>query len=85
MKRKELTMKENKFYETIKLLSNKKISFKRAVILLNYSKKQVRRLLNRYQKYGKKYFIHKNSNKTSHNKINQFKKDKIINLYIDYD
>lgn len=64
----ELNDKENLKYEIIKKVVNKEISKKDAERKLNLSKKQINRLITKFNEQGKEGFIHKNRGKKNKNK-----------------
>lgn len=67
--------KEELKYTTIERIINNKISIKEAMYILNQSRRNINRLINKYKAEGKNGFIHKNKGKENKNK----KSNKIIN------
>lgn len=67
--------KEELKYITIRKIINNEITIKEAMYILNQSRRNVNRLVNKYKTEGKDGFIHKNKGKENKNK----KSDKIIN------
>ena len=67
--------KEELKYITIEKIINSEITIKEAMYILNQSRRNVNRLINKYKTEGKDGFIHKNKGKENKNK----KSDKIIN------
>lgn len=78
----ELDNKENKKYEIIEKIVNKKITRKEAMFELNMSRQQIYNLMIIYNTQGKKGFIHKNKGKIPSNKIEQQVIEEIENLYL---
>ena len=64
----ELNDKEKLKYETIEKVINKEISKKDAESKLKLSKKQISRLITKFNEQGKEGFIHKNRGKKNKNK-----------------
>lgn len=81
MKGLQLTMKEKDKYKTIAKVHNKKISIKRAAIILGLSERRVRDLLLIYKNDGLSGFSHKSKNKTPVNKAPSELSNTIIALY----
>lgn len=67
--------KEELKYITTRKIINNEITIKEAMYILNQSRTNVNRLVNKYKTEGKDGFIHKNKGKENKNK----KSDKIIN------
>ena len=67
--------KEELKYTTIEKIINNEITIKEAISILNQSRRNINRLINKYKTEGKDGFIHKNKGKENKNK----KSDKIIN------
>ena len=67
--------KEELKYTTTRKIINNEITIKEAMYILNQSRRNVNRLVNKYKTEGKDGFIHKNKGKENKNK----KSDKIIN------
>lgn len=67
--------KEELKYITTRKIINNEITIKEAMYILNQSRRNVNRLVNKYKTEGKDGFIHKNKGKENKNK----KSDKIIN------
>lgn len=67
--------KEELKYITTRKIINNEITIKEAMYILNQSRRNVNRLINKYKTEGKDGFIHKNKGKENKNK----KSDKIIN------
>lgn len=67
--------KEELKYTTIEKIINNEITIKEAISILNQSRRNINRLINKYKIEGKDGFIHKNKGKENKNK----KSDKIIN------
>lgn len=67
--------KEELKYTTIERIINNKITIKEAMYILNQSRRNINRLINKYKDEGKNGFIHKNKGKENKNK----KSNKIIN------
>jgi transposase len=76
-----LTMKEEKYYQTIKQVSEGKIKKKRAAIKLDLSLRHIDRLLKNYQNVGKATFSHGNKNRRPKHALSSELKQKIANLY----
>lgn len=81
MKKIELNMEENKRYEAIKLLVDKRGNKKRLAIELGITIRQVNRLIVGYKEYGKEFFIHGNKGRKPKNAIDEKTKELIKNLY----
>lgn len=58
-------------YSTIQKVINNQISINEAMLILNQTRRNINRLINKYKKEGENAFIHKNTGKTSKNKINE--------------
>lgn len=67
--------KEELKYITTRKIINNEITIKEAMYIVNQSRRNVNRLINKYKTEGKDGFIHKNKGKENKNK----KSDKIIN------
>lgn len=67
--------KEKLKYITIEKIINSEITIKEAMYILNQSRRNINRLINKYKIEGKDGFIHKNKGKENKNR----KSDKIIN------
>ena len=67
--------KEELKYITIEKIINSEITIKEAMYILNQSRRNINRLINKYKIEGKDGFIHKNKGKENKNR----KSDKIIN------
>lgn len=67
--------KEELKYITTRKIINNEITIKEAMYIVNQSRRNVNRLVNKYKTEGKDGFIHKNKGKENKNK----KSDKIIN------
>ncbi len=67
--------KEELKYTTIERIINNKITIKEAMYILNQSRRNINRLINKYKDEGKNGFIHKNKGKDNKNR----KSNKIIN------
>lgn len=69
-------------FETTKKVVNKEITIKEAMEILNQSRRNINRLINKYINEGEKGFIHKNTGKTNNNKINESVINEIEDLYL---
>ena len=69
-------------FETTKKVVNKEITIKEAMEILNQSRRNINRLINKYINEGEKWFIHKNTGKTNNNKINESVINEIEDLYL---
>ena len=67
--------KEELKYITVEKIINSEITIKEAMYILNQSRRNINRLVNKYKIEGKDGFIHKNKGKENKNR----KSDKIIN------
>ena len=59
--------KEKLKYTTIEKIINNEITIKDAMNILNQSRRNINRLLNKYKEEGKNAFIHKNKGKENKN------------------
>lgn len=81
MKKVELTMKEEKYYEVIKDYANKRINKHRAMIKTGLSERHVNRLRKRYLEEGKKAFSHKSKGVVPKNKISEETRNMVVSIY----
>ena len=79
----ELKPMEELKYNIIKNLVNTNGNKRRASITLGVTIRTINRLIEKYKEEGKQGFSHKNKNKKPKHTIDEFTKDRIINLYID--
>lgn len=82
MRKVELTVNEQKKYETIKRLVENGGSKKRAALKLGVTVRTINRLINRYKLEGKSAFSHKNKARTPSNAFSAEFKNEIITLYL---
>lgn len=78
----ELNEKEQKKYEIIEKLVNNEITKKEAENCLNLSRKQINRLVTKFNNEGKEGFIHKNRGKANQNKKDLDMIKEIEELYL---
>lgn len=81
MKKIELNEKEQERYEIIKAVSEGRKSKERASVELGVTKRQINRLISKYEKEGKAAFIHGNKERKPKHAFSDETKEKIINLY----
>lgn len=81
MKRIILTMNEDKKYNVIKAVAEKRKDKKRACVELDLSIRQVNRLIRKYQEGGKAVFSHGNRGKKQIHAVPENVKKQIIGLY----
>lgn len=81
MKRIILTMNEDKKYNVIKAVAEKRKDKKRACVELDLSIRQVNRLIQKYQEGGKAVFSHGNRGKKQIHAVPENVKKQIIGLY----
>jgi transposase len=82
MRKVELTMDENKKYETIKRLVDKDGNKQRAAIELGCTIRHVNRMIKGYKEHGKEFFVHGNKGKKPIHSLDDKTKQDIIDLYI---
>lgn len=68
--------------ETIKKIIDKEITIKDAMKILEQSRRNINRLVNKYKAEGEKGFVHKNKGKANANKIDKNIIDKLEDLYL---
>lgn len=78
----ELNEKEQKKYEIIEKIVNNEITKKEAESHLNLSRKQINRLITKFNNEGKEGFIHKNRGKANKNKKDLDMIKEIEELYL---
>ena len=74
--------KEELKYTTIEKLINNGITIKEAMNILNQSRRNINRLVNKYREEGKSGFIHKNKGKENKNKKSYKIINELENLYL---
>ena len=74
--------KEKLKYTTIERIINNKITIKEAMYILNQSRRNINRLINKYKDEGKNGFIHKNKGKENKNKKSNKTINELENLYL---
>lgn len=74
--------KEELKYTTIERIINNKITIKEAMYILNQSRRNINRLINKYKDEGKNGFIHKNKGKENKNKKLNKTINELENLYL---
>ena len=74
--------KEELKYTTIERIINNKITIKEAMYILNQSRRNINRLINKYKDEGKNGFIHKNKGKENKNKKSNKTINELENLYL---
>ena len=74
--------KEELKYTTIEKLINNGITIKEAMNILNQSRRNINRLVNKYREEGKSGFIHKNKGKENKNKKSYDIINELENLYL---
>lgn len=74
--------KEEFKYNTINKVVNEEISIKEAMIILNQSRRNINRLINKYKNEGKDGFIHKNKGKENKLKKSITIINELENLYL---
>jgi len=81
MRKVDLSMDENRTYETIKKLVETNGNKKRAAQILGCTERHINRLIVGYNQKGKEFFIHGNKGRTPVNSIDETTKGLIIDLY----
>ena len=81
MKRVELSLKEQTYYEIIKAVHEGHINKNRAVVALGCTPRHINRLLAQYQAKGKSAFIHGNNGRKPVHTFSATKKADILTLY----
>lgn len=77
----KLNMFEERKYEIIKKVYNKQYSKERAELKLDLSRRQINRLVKKYELEGKAGFVHGNTNKKPSTTISDCTKKRILELY----
>ena len=78
----DLNENEKKFFDTIQKVVKKEISKDDAELILERSRRQIDRLIVKYNNEGEKGFIHKNRGKPNANKKDKNLIEEIENLYL---
>lgn len=78
----DLNENEKKFFDTIQKVVKKEISKDDAELILERSRRQIDRLIIKYNNEGEKGFIHKNRGKPNANKKDKNLIEEIENLYL---
>ena len=78
----DLNDNEKKFFDTIQKVVKKEISKDDAELILERSRRQINRLIVKYNNEGEKGFIHKNRGKPNANKKDKNLIEEIENLYL---
>ena len=68
--------------ETIKRILNNEIKVKEAIVILNQSRRNINRLINKYKEQGEQGFIHKNKGKLNKNKTSKKIIEELEDLYL---
>lgn len=82
MRKVDLRMNEQEKYDTIKAVSEKRKTKKRASTELGLTIRQINRLLGKYSEFGKQAFVHGNRNRKPVTAFSNEFKDLIEDLYI---
>jgi hypothetical protein len=81
MRKVDLSMEENKKYETIKKLVDTTGNKTRASIELGCTVRQINRMIIGYKENGKAFFIHGNKNRTPSNTLDDNSRQLILDFY----